>query len=65
MCHSHNIRPVERACICPQAARGFAHTSACNDAFRARFFGAWRSTRMEFYAAAADQPVLDARRSMN
>lgn len=59
MCHLHDIRPIERECICPGPVLDAPHTDACDDAFRARFFGAWRTTRSAFAQAAADQQLLD------
>lgn len=49
MAHRHLLlQPVQRDCICPQR-RSESHTQQCNDAFRAKFFGAWGAARERFY----------------
>ena len=59
MCQFHDIRPVERECLCDAAASGRPHSRACEEAFRARFFGAWRTTRTAFGEAAADEQLRE------
>ncbi|HEU0316150.1 MAG TPA: hypothetical protein VFR49_02405, partial [Solirubrobacteraceae bacterium] len=58
------IRPVERDCICPTRPP-VAHTPACEEAFRAKFFGAWHRERDRFYGLGVmgrveSQPSLAA-----
>jgi hypothetical protein len=52
MGHHHVIRPVERDCICPTRPP-VAHTHQCEEAFRAKFFGAWKRERDRFYGPGA------------
>ncbi|MGI8803209.1 MAG: hypothetical protein ACR2KV_13735 [Solirubrobacteraceae bacterium] len=54
----HVLRPVERDCICPTRPAD-AHTPNCEEAFRARFFGAWGRERDRFY----DRPPTAIRRA--
>lgn len=54
----HNIRPVERDCICLERKPDGPHIAACNVAFRVKFFGTWLAVREDFYAAG-DRHVLD------
>jgi hypothetical protein len=45
----HQIRPVERDCICP-ARPATVHTANCEAAFREKFFSSWRRERDRFNA---------------
>lgn len=51
-CH-HDIRPVERDCICLERKLDGPHIAQCNAKFRAKFFTSWRGVRTDFYAEAA------------
>ena len=55
----HDIRPVERECICLERAGDGSHVAACNAAFREKFFGAWRGLRAAFHAEHTERELLD------
>ena len=67
MCRHHDIRPVERDCICLERPPGGPHIAACESAYRVKFFGSWRRLRNDLHAVAAGWQALDAlgRPSMN
>jgi hypothetical protein len=44
----HQIRPVERDCICPTRPSR-VHTANCEAALRDKFFSSWRRERERFY----------------
>jgi hypothetical protein len=60
MCRRHDVRPVERDCVCLQRDPAKPHIAACDSAFRAKFFGAWRGVREDFHSEAAEQELLGA-----
>ena len=49
--HDHDLAPVQRDCICLLRGSGSPHIAQCDQRFRAKFFGAWRSERSRFYAS--------------
>jgi len=49
----HQIRPVQRDCICPTRPAQI-HTQRCDSAFREKFFGAWATARETFYGRSQD-----------
>ncbi len=55
----HDIRPVERDCICLERAHDGSHIAACNTAFREKFFGAWRGVRAAFAAEHTERRLID------
>lgn len=59
MCRHHEIRPVERDCICLERRSDGSHIAACNAALREKLFGAWRGVRAAFQADAAERQLLD------
>jgi len=56
-CH-HDIRPVERDCICLERTLDGPHIAQCNAQFRAKFFTSWSTVRNDFYAEAASGRLL-------
>jgi hypothetical protein len=60
MCHHHDIRPVERDCICLERLPAGPHIAACESAYRVKFFGSWRNLRCDLQAAAAGREVTEA-----
>lgn len=54
----HDIRPVERDCICLQRKLDGPHIAQCNARFRAKFFTSWRGVRNDFYAEATTDRLL-------
>jgi hypothetical protein len=56
----HDIRPVERHCICLERKPDGPHIHACNVAYRMKFFGSWAGVRADFYAEQAGRQMLDA-----
>jgi hypothetical protein len=60
MCRHHDIRPVERDCICLERTSDAPHIAACDSAFRAKFFGAWARVREDFHTEAGEHQMLSA-----
>ena len=60
MCSHHDIRPVERDCICLERKPDGPHIAACNTRYRAKFFGSWAGIRADFYAEQAGRQILEA-----
>jgi hypothetical protein len=56
-CH-HDIRPVERDCICLERKLDGPHIAQCNAKFRAKFFTSWLGVRNDFYAEAVGHQIL-------
>ena len=58
MSRHHDIRPVERDCMCLERKQDGPHIAACNARYRAKFFASWLGVRKDFYAEAAGQQIL-------
>lgn len=56
----HDIRPVERDCICLLRTHSDPHIAACDSAYRAKFFGTVSAVRNALRAELADRSLLDA-----
>lgn len=60
MCRHHDIRPVERDCICLERTDADPHIAACDSAYRAKFFGTVSRVRNALRSELADRALIDA-----
>lgn len=60
MCRHHDIRPVERDCICLLRTDADPHIAACDTAYRAKFFGTVSRVRDVLRSELADRRLVEA-----